>query len=129
MAEKSIPNGRFVWDIRYRQRESTGGLSLRLLGPVNSERKELARFDCFRVRPHYHTAVHDHNTVRPIEEDDSVAWAFEQCNANFETLVVDCGGDVPTPQELEDHTDTVALVKAYSENLVAEETKRESEAL
>ncbi len=122
MTEKQIANGRYTWELRYRHLRGDEGLSVRLLGPVENQTKELARFDCFKETPHYHTAVHDHNTIRPIEESDPVAWFLSHVGQDFTELVARSGGDAPTDQESRRHNDIVSALATQSKELVAEAT-------
>lgn len=120
MAEKQVTNGRYTWEFRYRHLRGDEGLSVRLLGPVDNESKELARFDCFKESPHFHTAVHDHNTIKAIENSDPVVWFLDHVRKDFRTLVANCGGDEPTEQEARGHIDSMAAIETQSVELVTE---------
>ena len=122
MTEQQIANGRYTWELRYRHLRGDEGLSVRLLGPVENETQELARFDCFKESPHYHTAVYDHNTIRPIEETDPVAWFLNHVGQDLAGLVASSGGDAPTEQESQNHANVVSSVASHSKNLIAEAT-------
>ena len=123
MAEKSITNGRYRWDINYRRMQGDEGLSVRLLGPVNDRSCELMRFDCFLKTPHYHTAVYDHNTIESISDADPVAWSLDKIQNEFAKMVQSAGGDTPNTEELGQHGNTSELVRTESEELVAAAAK------
>jgi hypothetical protein len=98
------------------------GLSVRLLGPVDNESRELARFDCFLNSPHYHTAVYDHNTIRAIEDAHPVNWFLNSVRDGFEELIANSGGDTPTSDEVSEHNTSFASIESISKELVAEAT-------
>ncbi|MYD80643.1 MAG: hypothetical protein F4X44_08530 [Gammaproteobacteria bacterium] len=123
MTSKNVPNGRFRWEFNYRTLRGDEGLSVRLLGPVGNESKELARFDCFRNSPHYHTAVYDHNTIRSIEDDDPVSWFLDCVKEGFEELISNSGGDAPTSEEVSQHAASIVSIESISKELVAEATE------
>ena len=99
MDTHTIRRGRFSFDLRYRHLRGDEGLSICVYGPVEGIQKELLRFDCFKQSPHFHTAVHDHNTIRPISEPDPVAWALEELGSKFKALVSQAGGDELSAEE------------------------------
>lgn len=123
MTSKNVSNGRFRWEFNYRTLRGDEGLSVRLLGPVGNESKELARFDCFRNSPHYHTAVYDHNTIRSIEDDDPVSWFLDCVKKGFEELISNSGGDAPTSEEVSEHVASCVCIESISKELVAEATE------
>lgn len=123
MTSKNVSNGRFRWEFNYRTLRGDEGLSVRLLGPVDNESRELARFDCFENSPHYHTAVYDHNTIRSIDEADPVSWYLNWVKDGFEELIAKAGGDAPTPEEVSQHAASFASIESISRELVAEATE------
>lgn len=123
MTQENVTNGRFRWEFNYRTLRGDEGLSVRLLGPVDSETKELARFDCFKNSPHYHTAVYDHNTIRAIENADPVSWFLDQVRDGFGDLVAKSGGDAPNDQEISDHSNSFATIETRSKQLVENAAK------
>ena len=118
MCADSVKNGRFRFDINYRNMGDDHGLSIRILGPVDQEERELLRFDCFQKTPHFHTAVYDHNTIRKIDEEDVVGWTLDRIDKDFDSLVSSAGGDPLNETEQHDHESTVAAIRAKSEQLV-----------
>ena len=122
MTSRNVANGRFRWEFNYRKMREDEGLSVRLLGPVDSELRELARFDCFQNSPHYHTAVYDHNTIRAIESADPVNWFLDSVREGFEELVANSGGDAPTSDEVSEHAASFASIEGISKDLVSEAT-------
>lgn len=123
MTSKNVANGRFRWEFNYRTLRGDEGLSVRLLGPVNNESRELARFDCFQNSPHYHTAVYDHNTIRSIENADPVSWFLDCVKEGFEELVSNSGGDAPTSDEISEHAASFASIESISKELVSRATE------
>ena len=118
MAEQSVVNGRFRLDLNYRRFSGDEGLSIRVLGPVASDERELLRYDCFEKSPHFHTAVYDHNTISKIEEEDSVAWSLTQLGDNFEELVAKAGGESLNTEELAGHRACIDELRSKSSDLV-----------
>ena len=101
--EEQINNGRFHWNVKYRKLESDEGVTIRFIGPVKGEPKELARFDCFRDGPHFHIAFYDHNNVTSLDRESPLTTVLEKIELEFDELVVDCGSDSPTEQERKNH--------------------------
>lgn len=118
MAEKTVVNGRFRLDLNYRKFQGDEGLSIRVLGPVGTEERELLRYDCFEKTPHFHTAVYDHNTIAKIEEDDSVSWSVSQLDEQFARLVESAGGEEPNEAEIEGHRRCIDALRHESNELV-----------
>lgn len=99
MGTQIIRHGRFSFDVNYRHLRGDEGLSFCVYGPVKGVEKELLRFDCFKEAPHFHTAVHDQNTVKPIVAPDPVAWTLQELETRFEELVSQAGGDELNAEE------------------------------
>ncbi|MYD46690.1 MAG: hypothetical protein F4W92_10080 [Gammaproteobacteria bacterium] len=89
--------------MKYRKLAGDEGVTIRLFGPVRGKTKELARFDCFRNVPHYHIAFYDHNTVTSLDRESPLKTVLEKIERDFNELVVACGSDTPTEQELKNH--------------------------
>ena len=119
MCADSVQNGRFKFTLNYRTQGGDRGLSIRILGDVKSEERELLRFDCFENAPHYHTAVYDHNTIRKIDEDDVVAWALGKIDSEFESLIAAAGGDPVSDSERDSHADAIAELRSKSDHVIA----------
>ena len=120
MCSDSVQNGRFNFEISYRNQTGDQGLSIVVMGHVAQEKHELLRFDCFLNVPHYHTAVYDHNTVRKIESDDAVAWSLDKLASEFEDLIVGAGGDPVNENERHAHAEVINAVRSKSKQIVSE---------
>ena len=123
MTSKNVSNGRFRWEFNYRTLRGDEGLSVRLLGPVDNESKELARFDCFQNSPHYHTAVYDHNTIRSIENNDPVSWFLDCVKEGFEELFRIREEMLLLPKKISEHAGSFANIERISKELVAQSTE------
>lgn len=111
--EERVANGRFNWLARYRHIRGDQGVSVRLVGPVNGQPRELARFDCLQADPHYHIAFFDRNEIFPVtDKEDSFGFIRHKVIDNLEKLVCLCGGDVPTEQELFNHHQVLRTLAA-----------------
>lgn len=122
MATHREANGRFEFDISYRRMRSDEGLSIKVLGPVATETKELLRFDCFLNGPHYHVEVYGKNEITKIKEENAAEWAFDTMQRSIEDLINAAGADALSSQERESLDQTVANVVQQSRSLIAAET-------
>ena len=118
MAEKTVVNGRFRLDLNYRKLRGDEGLSIRVIGPVGTEDRELLRYDCFEKTPHFHTAVYDHNTIAKIDEDDAVSWSLAQLDGQFARLVASAGGEDLNDAEISGHRRCIEELRQKSNELV-----------
>ncbi len=114
-------NGRFTFDISYRRFQGDEGLSIRVLGPVANEAKELMRFDCFEKRPHYHTEVYGKNKITTIKDTDAAEWALATLKNQFETLVQGAGADSLQEAEYAGLNEVLRQVANKSRALIAAE--------
>ena len=122
MSEQSFENGRYTFGMSYRRFRGDEGLSLRLLGPVNDERRELLRYDCFQKTPHYHTAVYDANVITSIDKADPVQWSLDQIGDGLSELAKASGADAPLEIEIASHAGVVDRIRIEAAKLVAAET-------
>lgn len=122
MATTTEANGRFRFDISYRRMRGDEGLSLKVLGPVASETKELLRFDCFLNSPHYHVEVYGKNEISKIEDENPAEWAFDTLQSDFEKLIGASGADALNATERETLSKTLEGVVDQSRNLISSET-------
>ena len=100
MPKRSLSNGRFRFDLSYRDFRGDEGLSISIKGPVKEENKELIRFDCFEKTPHYHIGVHDQNEITAISTENPVEIAFTHLTSEFQDLVKSSGGDALNDNEI-----------------------------
>lgn len=122
MASNAKVNGRFRFDISYRRMRGDEGLSLKVLGPVANETKELLRFDCFLNSPHYHVEVYGKNAITKIDEENPAEWAFDTLQSDFEKLINSSGADALNATEREALNETLEGVVEQSRNLISSET-------
>ena len=119
MAEHSVNNGRFKFDLNYRNFSGDEGLSIRVVGPVKDEQKELLRFDCFEKTPHFHVGVYDKNEITRITADNPVQFAMQRLTEDFVVLVSEAGGDQLTDQEQHAHQATLMELGQEAQVVVA----------
>ena len=118
--------GRFSFDISYRRFNGDEGLSIKVEGPVESENKELLRFDCFLKTPHYHVGVYGKNEITSIEHTDAVEWSLEQLRDRFTDLVSAAGGESLNTEEQQHFSEAIGQVSDLSRKLVAQEQSASS---
>ena len=112
-----IPAGNVEFLVQTRESGEDGGPSIRVVTTEGGEEVQLLRFDCFRVRPHYHYAPGGMNAsydIDPTVVSDSLGWVISQLRANL-TAMVDRAG-YPTVAEGLDQSAVVAglaQVEAY----------------
>ena len=71
-----------------------GGPSIEVHSQVGDRDVQLLRFDCFRVRPHYHYdpgAKDEEHNLDPILVEDSLPWALTQLRQKLPQMVVHAG--------------------------------------
>ena len=124
MERQTLTNGRFSFEVHYRRFAGDEGVSIRVLGPVGRETKELIRYDCLQKSPHFHMAVHDNNTIQSITAENPVSWSLNELDHRFEQLVRDAGGDTLESQEQAMHK--VSMMQVRSNALKLDEMERES---
>ncbi len=124
--QENINNGRFHWRVQYRHFGSDQGVTFRLLGPIDNESCELARFDCFKNNPHYHIAFYDHNTITAIEDKNPFEWSLKTCVNDFASLVSQCGGDQPTEQEMNNHAQALRTLRARGNHISSSHSRLRS---
>lgn len=115
-------DGRFSFDISYRRFQGDRGLSIKVLGPVVDESRELLRFDCFEKTPHYHVEVYDKNEITAIKDSDPAHWSLNKLREEFEDLVLKAGCDPMNEEERENLDAAIARVQEKSLSLIEAET-------
>ncbi|MCY4655294.1 MAG: hypothetical protein OXC80_00605 [Gammaproteobacteria bacterium] len=118
MAQSSVSNGRFRFELNYRNLRGDEGLSIRVLGPVQSQDKELLRFDCFEKTPHYHIGVYDKNEITGISEQNPLEFALSHLDEDFSKMVEQSGGDALTEGEISSHQATIGNVRSEAERVI-----------
>lgn len=119
MSDHKLTNGRFSFDLNYRDFRGDEGLSIRVLGPVSEQAKELLRFDCFEKTPHYHVGVYDQNEITAISDENPVKYAFEQLASEFVELVEASGGDELTENEKSNHSTLIDSLRNEADQVIA----------
>ena len=85
-----IPAGNVEFLVETRESREDGGPSIRVVTTEGGEEVQLLRFDCFRVRPHYHYAPGGMNSsydIDPTVVSDSLGWVIAQLRANLRAMV------------------------------------------
>lgn len=118
MSDHKLTNGRFSFDLNYRDFRGDEGLSIRVLGPVSKQDKELLRFDCFEKTPHYHVGVYDQNEITAISEDNPVQFALDQLSTKFVELIEASGGDELNEREMSGHTSLIDSLSLEAERVI-----------
>lgn len=113
--------GRFSFDISYRRFSGDEGLSIKVMGPVESSAKELLRFDCFQNSPHYHVAVYGKNEITAINDADVVGWTLSQLKSSFANMVEAAGGENLNAEEQAQFDSAIDNVSQFSKELVTQE--------
>ena len=100
-SEELIPAGAGTFGLEYRTLHGgeEEGICIHVYGnSLDNLDKELLRFDCFRVAPHYH---YGNATVKKNErlmldftaEGDSLAWAMDKIKNRLPTMLLRCEAD------------------------------------
>jgi hypothetical protein len=93
MTQITAGNVVFWADVR-QQRDGDGGPSIQVRTTVDGEEVQLLRFDCFRIKPHYHYTPQGQNVqynIDPTMIEDSLGWTLSQLRSKLGELVVRAG--------------------------------------
>ncbi len=85
----------YTFALVYRDVKIDKGLALHVFGPVDGDREEILRFDCFEVSPHYHLgwSYRDEPFIE-ISDPDPFAWTIDTLKSSFEDFVILAKGDL-----------------------------------
>jgi hypothetical protein len=93
-AMKRIPAGNVEFHVETREGGRDGGPSIQMRASVGGEDVQILRFDCFRIRPHYHYAPGGDDArydIDPTLVSDSLAWVMAQLRSNLAPMVERAG--------------------------------------
>ncbi len=108
---ESIPAGNVEFRVETREGRDDGGPSIRVQTTEGGEEIQLLRFDCFRIRPHYHYAPGGSNAgydIDPTLVGDSLGWVISQLRTNLKDMV-DRAGYPAVAERLDQSAVTAAL--------------------
>ena len=86
-----------------RNRQPEQGVSIRVHAEVDGQSKQLLRFDCFDLSPHYHYGPEDENEIvklDPITAGNPIGWSVQQL-ANHLPEMIRRAGCEPVAAQLE----------------------------
>ena len=115
MAATIRRNGRFRFEVAYRDLGDDRGLAIHVFGPTSTTPDaEVLRFDCFENQPHYHVAwSYRNDPFIPIEAEDPFSWAVAKLTSDLPDLLEKADG-LPM-DELEQSNLAVTLQAVQSE--------------
>ena len=89
MATAIRRNGRFRFEVAYRDLGDDRGLAIHVFGPTSTTPDaEVLRFDCFEKQPHYHVAwSYRNDPFIPIEAEDPFSWAVAKLTNDLPKLL------------------------------------------
>jgi hypothetical protein len=91
-----VDAGPIQFHIQYRDNMHDQGVSVRVMGKVDGEEKQLLRFDCFDWDPHYHYDP-DHKNEKHIMDKTTVGnplgWTMSQLRHNLAAMLKQAGAD------------------------------------
>ena len=89
-----IEAGVLAFLVDTRSTGNDGGPSIEVHSQTGDRDVQLLRFDCFRVRPHYHYDPEGTNTefiMDPVLVEDSLGWALAQLHHKLPQMVTQAG--------------------------------------
>jgi hypothetical protein len=101
-SEELIPAGAVTFGLQYRTNvgaKNDEGICIHVYGnELEGEDKELLRFDCFRINPHYH---YRNSTIKKNErleldftaEGDSLTWTLDKIRNRLPIMLIRCEAD------------------------------------
>lgn len=125
-AEELIPAGAVTFGLQYRVLgDRDEGLCIHVYGnSLPGEDKELLRFDCFTVHPHYHyrNAAIQKNERLMLDytaEGDPLEWALDKIEHRLPTMLLRCeAADVARELDQRDIAAALPKVRAWAETKV-----------
>ncbi len=91
-----VDAGPIQFNIQYRDNMHDQGVSIKVMGKVDGEEKQLLRFDCFDWDPHYHYDP-DHKNEKHIMDKTTVGnalgWTMSQLRHNLAAMLKQAGAD------------------------------------
>ena len=110
---ESLPAGNVEFRVETRESRDDGGPSIRVQTTEDGKDVQLLRFDCFRIRPHYHYAPGGSNAgydIDPTLVSDSLGWVISQLRTNLKDMV-DRAGYPAVAEQLDQPAVSAALAR------------------
>ena len=113
-------NGRFRYEVAFRELGDDRGLAIHVFGPTeSSSEQEVLRFDCFENQPHYHLAwSYRNDPFIVIDAADPFAWAIEKLASDIQSLLLEANALPMNDQELDANTGILRGIQTYGEGLL-----------
>ena len=93
---QDFPVGVLRLNLGDRTGDGSGGPAIHVYGPhVSGSERQLLRFDCFKIEPHYHYdpyGIDDKIDLEGEDGADSVAWSLIQLRTRMPEMVKRAGG-------------------------------------
>ena len=93
---RDFPVGVLRLNLGDRTGDGSGGPAIHVYGPhISGSERQLLRFDCFKVEPHYHYDPYGIDDKIDLEGDagaDSVGWSLAQLRSRLSEMVQRAGG-------------------------------------
>jgi hypothetical protein len=89
-----IAAGNVEFRVETREGANDGGPSIQVRATTDSGDVQLLRFDCFRIKPHYHYAPEGLNAgydIDPTLATDSLSWVIAQLGTNLKAMIERAG--------------------------------------
>ena len=89
-----IRAGNVEFLVETREGVNDGGPSIQVRAIGGGEDVQLLRFDCFRIKPHYHYAPEGLNAeynIDPTVVTDSLSWVIAQLGINLKAMIERAG--------------------------------------
>jgi hypothetical protein len=99
-------------EIRYRRLGKDSGLSFQVYGGKRENAREVLRFDCFQLRPHFHLIGSGRSKMEQIDKEtapDPVKWTLTRLKKDLRSLILQAGRE-----KLADEIDQSAVASALS---------------
>ena len=90
----SVTAGGVRIEIRHRRLGKDAGLSFEVYGGDEKQAREVLRFDCFKLRPHFHLMGSGRSKIAPIDKEtapDPVKWTLTRLKRDLRSLILQAG--------------------------------------
>ena len=108
----SVTAGGVRIEIRHRRLGKDSGLSFEVYGGEEAPSREVLRFDCFKLRPHFHLIGSGRSKMEPIDKEtapDPVKWTLTRLKGDLRSLILQAGH-----RELAEQINQAAVAAALS---------------
>lgn len=96
--------------VEYRRTLEDEGPSVRVFGVVGGQERQVLRFDCFSVDPHYHYDPDGRNELHHMRDEgieDSTEWTLHRIERNLSEMIRRAGfgslADQVVPKQVAEH--------------------------